>query len=365
MRTLSASEAIAPAVERTKAVLFQPFQIGRSWKLAATAYLAAMGGLFLPMPLTALLQHGHGSSLAAAAVAVVLRWIFGLLGAAVLFVLFYIGARLQFARFDIVLRGEKMVAPLWRRYAPVAWRWIGLKLALSAVFLALAAVPLALVLPQLTARLQVAPGQRPSPHLLLSLLLFEAVIGLAIFAMMFCSSLLDDFVLPSIALEGTPLGEALRRFGALIRSETGPFFFYLFFKALLAIACVIAMEIVILLSELLAFIPLGLLGALGWLLLHHLGPSGHILMLAGGVVLVLLFAVFAFYASLGMAGASVLFFQAYALYFLGGRYPLLGDLLEPPPPGFAYPAPPPLPGTPDPTPPQLPLLRPDAEAPSA
>jgi hypothetical protein len=341
MRTLSASEAIAPAVERTKAVLFQPFRIGRSWKLAATAYLAVMGGLFLPTPLTMLLQHGRGSSLAAAAVAGVFRLIFGLLGAALLFVFFYIGARLQFARFDIVLRGEKMVAPLWHRYGAVAWRWIGLKLALSAVFLALAAVPLALVLPQLMTRLQVAPGQRPSPHFLLSLLLIEALFGVAIFTMMFCSSLLDDFVLPSIALEGTSLGEALRRFGALIQSETGPFFSYVLLKALLAIACVIAMEIAILLSELLALIPLALVGGLGWLLLHTLGPAGHILMIAGGVVLLLLFIAFVFYATFGIMGACVIFFQAYALYFLGGRYPMLGDLLEPPPPGFAYAAPPP------------------------
>ena len=35
-----------------------------------------------------------------------------------------------------------------------------------------------------------------------------------------------------------------------------------------------------------------------------------------------------------VAGASLIFFQAYALYFLGGRIPRLGDLLEPPPPPF-------------------------------
>jgi hypothetical protein len=45
------------------------------------------------------------------------------------------------------------------------------------------------------------------------------------------------------------------------------------------------------------------------------------------------------------------FFQAYALYFLGGRYPSLGDLLEPVPDlsGPAFVTPPPLSSTqPDP-----------------
>ena len=37
-------------------------------------------------------------------------------------------------------------------------------------------------------------------------------------------------------------------------------------------------------------------------------------------------------------GTLLTFFQAYALYFLGGRYPLLGDLLDrsTPPPAYAY-----------------------------
>jgi hypothetical protein len=48
MRVLSASEAISPAIDRTRSVLFQPFQKGRSWKLAATAYLAILGNIFLP-----------------------------------------------------------------------------------------------------------------------------------------------------------------------------------------------------------------------------------------------------------------------------------------------------------------------------
>jgi hypothetical protein len=44
-------------------------------------------------------------------------------------------------------------------------------------------------------------------------------------------------------------------------------------------------------------------------------------------------------------GSLLTFFQAYALYFLGGRYPILGDLLDrsTPPPAYAYAASFPLP----------------------
>jgi hypothetical protein len=84
-------------------------------------------------------------------------------------------------------------------------------------------------------------------------------------------------------------------------------------------------------------------------------------MATGGVLLVLVFAAVLIYATTGFIGAFVLFLQAYALYFLAGRYPMLGDLLEPPSPAFAYPIPPP----PTPAAPQLPFLSPDPEPPTA
>jgi len=123
----------------------------------------------------------------------------------------------------------------------------------------------------------------------------------------------------------------------------------------------IAMEIGILVTEFILAIPLLLVGFLGWLLLHHLGPAGHILMATGVVVLVLAFAAILVYVTIGFIGAVVLFFQAYALYFLAGRYPMLGDQLDPPTPGFAYSTPPP----PAPATPQLPFLSPDPERPTA
>ena len=51
MRILSATEAVSPAIARTKLVLFKPFRLGRSWKLAATGYLGGAATYFLPFPL--------------------------------------------------------------------------------------------------------------------------------------------------------------------------------------------------------------------------------------------------------------------------------------------------------------------------
>lgn len=348
MRVLSATEAITPAIDRTKAVLFQPFKKGTSWKLAATAYLAVMGSIFLPTPLAFLGVPGRprvvGAMLLLAAVGV------GLSG--LMFLFFYVGARMQFVLFDLVLTRSRTISPLWKKYGFCTGRWIGLKLLLSAVSIAACVIPLVSSFRYLTTNLSMLPGQPPSPQLVRGFLLTYAIIMLAIFFVMLCSSLLNDFVLPPIALENASLGEAMRRFGRLLKTEPGQVVHYIVLKAILVVAAGIALEIGIIVAELVAAIPLGLIALLGWFVLHSQGSVGHALLIAGDIVLFLTFVVFLIYMSIGITGCIVVFFQAYSLYFLGGRYPALGDLLEPPPAGFVATAPPPEP------PPSLPVLPP-------
>jgi hypothetical protein len=328
MRALSASEAISPAIDRTKSVLFQPFQKGTSWKLAATAYLAVMGNIFFPSHLAVFgMPHQSG---AAGAGFFFIALLVGVVFTIVYLLLFYVGARLQFVRFEFVLTGAKMIAPLWRKYGVCTWRWIGLKAVLSAVFLVVGAAPLFASLRFLVTHMPL-PGQPPAPEFMRSFFVAYAGLMIAIFALLLCTSLLNDFVLPPIALENVPVSEGLRRFFELFRREPGQLIAYIFFKIILAIAAVVAMEIAIILLELIVAIPLGIAAFLGWLLLHSMGPVGQILMVAGGIVLILLFVAALFYITVGLCGCFVVFFQAYAIYFLGGRYPMLGDLLMPVP----------------------------------
>jgi hypothetical protein len=337
MRPLSASEAISPAFDRTRTILFRPFRKGRSWKLAATAYLSAMGLAFIPTPLAILPALSHGT---AGAVGGVLVLAVIVLITAIMLLFFYLGSRLQFVLFAIVLEKGDIVAPLWRRYGSCTWRWLGLKLALSVGFCLLFGVPVYSLFRSLIAHLPVQPGQPPSPQMVASILLLYAFIFLPIGLLMLCSSLLSDFVLPSIALEDATISNAIGRFIQLIKAEPMQVVVFTLFKILLAIAGAVAMQIVVLFAEIVAAIPLGLLALLAWFLFRSLGPAGHVLLVAGAVTLMLILAVFLFYVMILVMGCVHMFYQAYALYFLGGRYPLLGNILEPPVP---YPvAPPPL-----------------------
>ncbi len=339
MRPLSATDSINPAIARTKTVLFQPFQWGRSWKLAATAYLSAMVSIFIPTPALTLGSLGsHPKSLPLVLFSVGFNLIFSL----VLFVFFYVGARLEFVLFDIVLLKEQFVAPSWRRHASHTWRWVGLKLILSLFFAVIISPAFVFAFRNLQANTP-TPGQPPSPHFIGSLLLFYALIGLPLMFATLCSSLLTNFVLPSIAIENTTAREGLRRFMALLRNEPGPVSLYVVLKIALAIVAVMVLQVVVVVAEIAAIIILGVIALLGWLLFRSGGDAGHVVMIAGGILLFAIFGVIAMYFATLALGAFHIFFQAYALYFLGGRYPMLGDLLEPPAPVYPYAPPPPTP----------------------
>lgn len=351
MRALSATECITPAIERTKRILFAPFRKGRTWKLAATAYVSVMGSFFLPVPLAILAlpwvptpdKMGRGAF-------TLLFLFFVLFETAFIWLFFYFGARLQFVLFDIVLFKAEFVAPVWRKYKPQAWRWIGLKAAFGTAITLIAGIPLAAWSIHAFSRLAVQPGQPPPPGFVAGFLLTTFIVMGWFSLYLLVTSLLGDFVLPSLALESTSLSDAISRFMALLKAEPAQVFYFSCLKVVLAIAGFIALEIVVFIGEIAIGIPVGIVGFVGWLSLHNLGAAGALMMTAGGVILYLGVIAALFYLIIGLQGCLITFFQCYGMYFLGGRYPLLGSLLEPPP--LRQPAPAPL--LPD-LPPPMPL----------
>jgi hypothetical protein len=62
--------------------------------------------------------------------------------------------------------------------------------------------------------------------------------------------------------------------------------------------------------------------------MRHGNPGDHALMIAGWIVLGVVFAAILFVAAIALFGYLFTFLQAYAIYFLAGRYPLLAAHLE-------------------------------------
>lgn len=344
MPPLSAADCISPAASRTRLVLFAPFMKGRTWKLSATAYLATAGNFFLPFPLVYLFflpaveRAGRPAAIALIAACILFTVL-------ILF-LFVLFSRLQFPFFDVVLHREQFIAPLWRKYRGVYGAWTWTKIVAGLVAIAALALPIAAYGQHLFGLVQsmssLKPGDMPPPQFFF-LFYGGGLVVYAVFVLLyFLGSLGYDFLVPSLALESVSLAEAFRRFGRLVRAEPGQFVLYCVLKIMLGFVGYMGLGIAFEIVLLFVLVAVGAIALLFGFLLHVLGvATGVLIGLAIALGVVLYLALFGYAMIIGM-GVLLTFFEAYSLYFLAGRYPLLGDLLArstPPPPPPSVPQP--------------------------
>lgn len=348
MRPLSAIDAIGPAWKHTGNLLLAPRRWQLALKIGAVAFFAQMGGCNTSFGGPGGPGHAgsgmNGPWLAAMAAAFL---IIGLIGLAIGLVLFYIGSRLQFVLFEVVLRGDTTVAPIWRRYGSATWRWMGLKLLLMLVMMICIAP---FVIPIIIHFVHSLPanGNPATDQLagfIAAIFAFIGIIFLVCLVFGAAFVLLRDFGMPFMALESTTLAETVRRVVGLFRAEPGQFLLYLLMYLVMAIAGAIAAEFALGFLAVICALPLGGAAFGMWAALHQHGITAHVMMIGSWVLLGLLLLTVIIIAAMMLLGYVYTFLQAYALFFLGGRYPLVGSYMEvflPPPvqvlpPGYAYP----------------------------
>ncbi|HXC95564.1 MAG TPA: hypothetical protein VNU92_07675 [Edaphobacter sp.] len=337
MIPLNATEAISPAIEHTKAFL-QPFSLKLWLKLGLIALLAEAGSQFIFPPVgnpaatgtpsasgIGAASGGIGITSTMMAVFVAIAVIALVIGLA----LFYLSSRMQLVLMDMVATRTTLVAPVWNRTAPRTWRWIGFKVV---VFLGVAVVFAMIFIVPLIYLFRTIPQNNSNPPtsaftssfvlIFIAAFLVFMIILLAIWSM-------RDFVLPFVLFEDATLRDALRRASALIRLEPGSVLFYLFMKFVLSLVAGIAAEICIFISFLIIGLPTGAIGATLWFFLHQSGSFGMAVMYISFGLLGLVCLVTFLGTIICICCALLIFYQAYALYFLGGRIPVIGNLLRP------------------------------------
>jgi len=340
MQRLNAIDAIAPAFTRTHELLFKPFRIGRSWKLAATSHVAFFGSFFFPFPLI----WGVAAYWAPGARATILPFVMGfsLIGTLVYLAVFYCLVRLQLVDFEMVVTSSKVIAPMWRKYGIKTWPWLAAKVLIGLVSLAIM-VPilfsagkglysgLALIGPH--------PDSETVSQMMASFFGFYFLALLLFLIPKTLATLLDDFVLPFFLIQDLPFFVSLQRGFTVFAADPLNCIGYLVLKLILAVIGYIMQT----LAVQVCMIPVVLIAALafgiGAFLVHHAGPVGTLVAIASGIVLGLAFIAVVLYASIGVFGYLLLLLDSYAIYFLGGRYPQLGNLLEPGPGGPFTPPP--------------------------
>jgi hypothetical protein len=359
MQPLSAIDAISPAWDHTRKLLFSPLRWQTLLKIGLVAAFAGAGGSgfnynnfngFNPGS-----SHGSGTTphwpamhlpaIAAMASIVAIVCVVVLI---IWFAFFYLASRLQFVLFDVVLRRDTTIGPIWSRYGAATWRWMGLKLLLSLASLILILPVLIPVILSFIHAFKNANGQPNFGLLLAGFFASFAILLLVALVTGICSLLLYCFGLPSMALEGTPLHVTVTRVIRLVRAEPLQVFLFILMRIVLAIVAAICVAIPFVIGALILAIPIGGIGGVLWMTMHSGPASVKAVMWFGIVLLAVVYLVIFFAVSFMCSGVTGTFFQAYALYFLGGRYPLLGEILQPlpPQPPLPYFYPPPQPAVP-------------------
>lgn len=330
MQPLSALEAIRPAWDHTRDLLYGRRDVRLLLKLTAVAFFAELGGGF-NFNVGSPGRLGHGLPSALAGVLVPLLILLGGLVLSIALVMFYVGSRLQFVLFDVVLRGQSgdlQVRPLWLRYGPATWRWIGFKLLFvlgAVVCLAPIALPAALLFVRAMPR---HGGRAPALALIAGALALIAVAFAILLLLAAVFVLLRDFGLPSMALEATPLRETARRVARLVRLEPGQVSLFVVMRCVLGLAGTFASYALLFAGALAAAVPLGGVALGLWAALHRGSLSGRALMFAGWGVLGVGLAAVLVMAAMVLFGYVFTFLQAYAIFFLAGRYRLVAEHLR-------------------------------------
>lgn len=369
MRPLSPIDALGPAFTRTREVFGSPFRLGFFLKIALVAALTQPSFLssIISYPVQAAnfaavskIPHVHRFALSPTAASVgLIVVLLGAVGIVVWLLIAYLYCRLRFTLFDIVVYRRRLVGEAWRPYGRQTWRYLGLFLLSALAFLLLAAIvvgPPAIHFVHMVRRLNMS---NPDPFAVLAGMLPLFLSVLLIFLLWsVVDAVMQDFLLPPMAVEDAPIEGALARLGTVVRTGFGSFLVYLLMR--FAVSLALSSILMIVVMMVLLFLGLGL-GATGFVLYHalwHAGTAGQVVFIAVAAVAALL--VIALYAGalISVYGVSAVFKQAYAAFYFGGRYPELGNLLDPMPPAGVAPAaayePAPPPSTAPPMPPSAP-----------
>lgn len=347
--SLSAIDAIAPAFNRTKRQLFQPFRFA-VWARMALIALATgefysssgWGGFHYTMPSS----RRNPSYIFQSAVQPhweylkrYLPWI--ILGTVLLFGLAflwaYIASVFRFILFDSVLTDRCAIKEQWREWSPQGFRFFLWKICLGlGVLLALGMLAGAVILLLVTTGAYLNLGHHIALLILGGVLAFLLLVGLMIVAALI-GLFARDFVVPVMALENVGVIDGWRRVIALLGAETRAYVGYVLMKIVLVVGSTIIFGILTLIAVILLFIPISIAGVAAYFFAKSEGllwgfPAITVGIALGGAVLALIC-----YLTALISAPAMVFFQAYVIDFFGSRYPELGARLAAPP---APPAPP-------------------------
>jgi hypothetical protein len=341
----SASDAISPALDHAKRQLFKPFRFGQWTRLAFVGWLAgelSSGGGCSGFQIPQIPHQSHGNHLLSSAFAMpsipagMLAAVITILIAVglALFVIFaYLNSMMRFVLFDSVVMRECRIRESWRRHTLPGFRYflwqLGFALVMWAGIAVVAGIPLGMAF---------LLGWFRDPQQHLAALILG---GLALFFLLFAWFVLalivvvmtKDFVVPQMALEEIGAVDAWRRLLAMMKTEKWSYAGYIVLKFVLSIAAGIMVSIASFIAILmLVVLPFGGLGIFAVVAGKAAGMNWNVFTIFMAVLVGCIALAMIIYLVCLISVPVIVFFPAYSIYFFAARYPLLNNLLNPPPP---------------------------------
>jgi hypothetical protein len=335
MRIFSATQAVSPAIERTKQFLFQDFEIRTYLKLAAVACISegftaniiyATGHHFA----TTIGPEGR-PHLSDEMIAILVLAIVAFLALGV--ILFYLVSCFRFVFFHCLLHETKEIRPVWNRYRPQAIRYFNGGLMVWIVFAVVGALIGLPFLPSLYRLFQSSRnGLEVDDGSFFALFLPMLLIGFIGSGLAFVINLvLHDFVLPHMALENASFGNAWKAARGHIAAQKASFAAYCFLRLLLPAVTLLGLLIFV-------GIPLGIIfgtltmSANGFLeMIDDPTPLGMVFHTVFQILFTVLGVAVGLIVEFGLGGPVATWVRSYALLYYGGRYKVLGEQLSHPP----------------------------------
>ena len=342
---LSAVDVVSPAFQRAKGLLFKPFRFAMWWRVAIISLLAGEisgsggGPANFQIPANTHGQQGGDHFLAQSFPPAQLALIVTVLVAAALLLfilLILLNSVFRFLLFDVIVTGRYRIREGWRRWfsdgARFFWWQAGVSLAMMLALSLLVGVP---VLLAWRAGVFRQPGEHVALLVLGGMLLFVLLVLLFVTGAL-VAVFSKDFLVPVMALEKVGPIDGWRRLWPMLRAEGASYAAYIGMKIVLALGAAFLFGIVDLIVIFILLIPGALIAVAVVAAVAALGLTWNPLTIALAVVLgVLAFLALMWLIAMINVPAAV-FFEAYPLIFLAGRYPALNAVLHPAPP----PAPP-------------------------
>ena len=335
---ISAADSITLAVNHTRQQLFQPFRIGQWTKLAFVGLLAGeLGGNGCnrsnfsghPGAAPGTGFPGHLAIDPALIAAFITAAIVAALAIGI--ILMYVSSVMRFILFDSIVTKQCHIRWSWSRRLGPGWRYFVFKLLYFLLTMAgivvLVGIPVAFAFSKGWFK---TPKEHLPPLVLGGILLFLVFFIFAVATAVFFV-LIKDFVVPQMALEDVDVMQGWRRLWPMMMAEKGAYAAYLGLKIVLAIVVGILIGVATLILGLIFVIPTAGLGLLAILTGKSAGLTWNAYTITLAVVIACILLAFFLYLIALVSVPAIVFFPAYSVHFLAGRYPRLAAVLYPAP----------------------------------